>query len=97
MSHEYRDRIYIRKDIILKLAEYGELNQTSLLSYCGLNLVKHKDILDDMEAKGIIVRTEEPWGNKKIIKYKVSEKGKEFCRMILDPYEEMFPRRDPKK
>ena len=97
MSHEYRDRIYIRKDIILKLSEYGELNQTSLLSYCGLNLVKHKDILDDMEAKGIIVRTEEPWGNKKIIKYKVSEKGKEFCRLILDPYEEMFPRRDSKK
>lgn len=97
MSHEYRDRIYIRKDIILKLAEYGELNQTSLLSYCGLNLVKHKDILDDMEAKGIIVKTEEPWGNKKIIKYKVSEKGKEFCRLILEPYEEMFPRRDSKK
>ena len=97
MSHEYRDRIYIRKDIIVKLAEYGELNQTSLLSYCGLNLVKHKDILDDMESKGIIIRTEEPWGNKKIIKYRVSEKGKEFCRMILDPYEEMFPRRDSKK
>ena len=97
MSHEYRDRIYIRKDIILKLAEYGELNQTALLSYCGLNLVKHKDILDDMEAKGIIIRTEEPWGNKKIIKYRVSEKGKEFCRMILDPYDEMFPRKDSKK
>jgi predicted transcriptional regulator len=97
LSHEYRDRIYIRKDIILKLAEYGELNQTSLLSYCGLNLVKHKDILDDMESKGIIIRTEEPWGNKKIIKYKVSEKGKEFCRMILDPYEEMFPRKDSRK
>ena len=97
LSHEYRDRIYIRKDIILKLAEYGELNQTSLLSYCGLNLVKHKDILGDMEAKGIIIRTEEPWGNKKIIKYRVSEKGKEFCRMILDPYDEMFPRREPKK
>jgi DNA-binding PadR family transcriptional regulator len=50
-----------------------------------------------MEAKGIILKTEEPWGNKKIIKYKVSEKGKEFCRLILEPYEEMFPRRDSKK
>src|SRR5437588_5813111 len=97
LSHEYRDGIYIRKDIILKLTEYGELNQTSLLSYCGLNLVKHKDILDDMEAKGIIKKTEEPWGNKKIIKYSVTEKGKEFCRLILDPYEEMFPRRVLKK
>jgi predicted transcriptional regulator len=85
--------VYIRKDIILKLTEYGELNQTSLLSYCGLNLVKHKDILDDMEAKGIIKKTEEPWGNKRIIKYSVTEKGREFCRLILDPYEEMFPRR----
>lgn len=93
MSHEYRDRVYIRKDIILKLTEYGELNQTSLLSYCGLNLVKHKDILDDMEAKDIIKKTEEPWGNKRIIKYSVTEKGREFCRLILDPYEEMFPRR----
>jgi predicted transcriptional regulator len=86
--------VYIRKDIILKLTEYGELNQTSLLSYCGLNLVKHKDILDDMESKEIIRRTEEPWGNKKIIKYSVTEKGRQFCRQILDPYEEMFPRRD---
>ncbi len=94
MSHEYRDRIYIRKDIILKLTEYGELNQTSLLSYCGLNLIKHKDILDDMEAKGIIKRVEEPWGNKKVIKYSVTEKGKEFCSNILGPYEDMFPRRE---
>ncbi|MGH9992961.1 MAG: winged helix-turn-helix domain-containing protein [Nitrososphaera sp.] len=96
-SHEYRDRIYIRKDIILKLTEYGELNQTSLLSYCGLNLVKHKEILDDMEAKEILQRTEEPWGNKKIIKYRVTEKGRQFSRQILDPYEEMFPRKELKK
>ena len=96
-SHEYRDRIFIRKDIILKLAEYGELNQTSLLSYCGLNLVKHKDILDDMEAKGIITKAEEPWGNKRIIKYRVTEKGRQFCRLILEPYEEMFPRKEATK
>ena len=95
-SHEYRDRVYIRKDIILKLTEYGELNQTSLLSFCGLNLVKHKDILDDMQTKGIIKKTEEPWGNKKIIKYSVTEKGRQFCRQILEPYEEMFPRKDAK-
>lgn len=94
MSHEYRDRVYIRKDILLKLTEYGELNQTSLLSYCGLNLVKHKDILHDMEQKGFIGRIEQPWGNKKIIKYHASEKGKEFCKRILEPYEEMFPRKE---
>ena len=68
--------------------------QTSLLSYCGLNLVKRKDILHDMEQKGFIGRIEQPWGNKKIIKYHASEKDKEFCKRILEPYEEMFPRKE---
>ena len=75
MVHEYRDRVYIRKDVILKLSEYGELNQTKLMSYCGLNNVKHRAIIDDMVGKGLIVRFEEPWGNKTIIKYQIhSEK-----------------------
>jgi len=43
-----------------------------------------------MEQKGFIRRVEEPWGNKKIIKYNITEKGKEFCKRILEPYEEMF-------
>ena len=94
MRHEYRDRTYIRKDIILTLTEHGELTQTQLLSYCGLNMVKHKEILDDMEKKNIISKFEEKWGSKTITKYKVTEKGKDFCRMILDPYEEMFPRKE---
>ena len=74
------------------LSEYGELNQTKLLSYCGLNIVKHKEILDDMLEKGLIERNEEPWGKKTIIKYKVSPKGHECCKLILEPHEEMFPR-----
>jgi hypothetical protein len=37
MVHEYRDRIFIRKDILLKLYEYDKLNQSKLMSYCGLN------------------------------------------------------------
>ena len=49
-SHEYRDRVYIRKDIILKLTEYGQLNQISLLSYCG------QDILDGILTKGTVCR-----------------------------------------
>ncbi len=93
MSHEYRTRIYIVKDIILKLTEYGELNQSTLLSYCGLNLVKHKSILDSLSEKDIIKRIETRWGNKKIVKYSVTEKGRQFCKRILDPYEEMFPRK----
>ena len=80
MVHEYRDRIYIRKDVILKLSEYGELNQSKLISYCGLNNVKHKPIIDEMVEKELITRFEEPWGDKKIIKYKVSEKGAQFFR-----------------
>ena len=76
------------------LSEYGELNQTKLLSYSGLNIAKHKEILDDMEQKGLIQRKEEAWGKKTIIKYKVSPKGHEFCKLILEPYEEMFPRAD---
>lgn len=91
-AREYRDRIYIRKDIILKLAQYGSLNQTALLSYCGLNLLKHKEILDEMEQRGLIFRTEGAWGTKKVIKYSVTARGREFCDRILEPYEAMFPR-----
>ena len=94
MVHEYRERVYIRKDIILKLYEYGELNQSKLLSYCGLNSVRHKGILDEMVNGELITRTQESWGNKTIIKYKVSEKGKTILKELLEPYEELFPRSD---
>jgi predicted transcriptional regulator len=72
LVHEYRDRIYIRKDVLLKLYEYGELNQSKLMSYCGLNNVKHREIIEEMVRKEIILRTEEAWGNKIIIKYRAS-------------------------
>ena len=84
MVHEYRDRIYIRKDILLKLYEYGNLNQTKLMSYCGLNNVKHKEILDDMAKKELINKMEEAWGSKTIIKYKISEKGMEILKEVLE-------------
>jgi hypothetical protein len=42
--------------------------------------------------KDLIVRFEEPWGNKTIIKYKVSEKGRAIFQEILEPYEALFPR-----
>lgn len=92
MVHEHRERIHLRKDILLKLSEHGELNQSRLMSYCGLNNVKHKVLLDEMVEKGLILRIEEPWGAKRIIKYKVSDKGRELVRMILQPYETLFPR-----
>lgn len=96
LVHEYRDRIYIRKDIMLKLSEYGELNQSKLMSYCGLNNVKHKEILDDMVQKQLIERFEEAWGNKTIIKYRMAERGRMILREVLEPYESLFPRGEDK-
>jgi predicted transcriptional regulator len=97
MVHEYRDRIFIRKDILLKLYEYGNLNQTKLMSYCGLNNVKHKELLEDMVKKGLIYKVEEAWGTKAIINYKISEKGKEILKEVLEPYESLFPRSEPEE
>lgn len=89
----YRDRIYIVKDIILKLVEYGELNQTALVSFCGLNLKKHKLILDELEENGLVNRSETIAGKRSITIYRPTQKGIEFCKDILEPYERMFPRR----
>src|SRR5918994_7514126 len=97
MVHEYRDRIYIRKDILLKLYEYGDLNQTKLMSYCGLNNVKYKEIVDDMVKKEMINKSEKAWGSKTIINYKISEKGREILKEVLEPYELLFPRNEPQK
>jgi predicted transcriptional regulator len=89
----YRDRIYIVKDVILKLVEYGELNQTALVSFCGLNLKKHKSILEDIEDNDLIERREVALGKRTITMYRPTQKGVAFCRDILEPYEKMFPRR----
>ena len=89
----YRDRIYMVKDVILKLVEYGELNQTALVSFCGLNLKKHKSILEDIEENELIERREVSIGKRTVTIYRPTQKGVAFCRDILDPYEKMFPRR----
>jgi predicted transcriptional regulator len=89
----YRDRIYIIQDIILKLAEYGELNQTALISFTGLNLKKHRCVLDELEVNGLIQKSESPFGKRVVLVYKPTQKGIEFCRSILEPYERMFPRK----
>ncbi|MDW0314259.1 MAG: hypothetical protein QN716_02685 [Nitrososphaeraceae archaeon] len=87
----------MRKDILLKLYDYDELNQSKLMSYCGLNNVKHKDILEDMVKKDMINKSEEAWGSKIIIKYRISEKGRQILREILGPYESLFPRNEPER
>jgi predicted transcriptional regulator len=88
----YRDKIYIIKDVILKLVEYGELNQTALVSFCGLNMTKHKPLIEDLEAKQLIIKSQVTVGKRAITLYKPSPRGLEFCKSILEPYEIMFPR-----
>lgn len=89
---KYRDRIYIVKDIILTLSEYGQLNQTSLFSFCGLNISKHKGILDSLEENEMIQSEEIMEGKRKITLFKATQKGMNFCREIIEPYEKLFPR-----
>jgi predicted transcriptional regulator len=77
---------------MMKLVEYGELNQTALVSFCGLNLKKHRTIFEKMELNGFISKGEIPLGKRVVTVYKPTEKGLDFCRSILEPYEKMFPR-----
>ena len=67
------------------------------MSYCGLNNVKHKELLEDMVKKGLIYKVEEAWGTKAIINYKISEKGREILKEVLEPYESLFPRSGPEE
>lgn len=96
-SKRYRDRIYIIKDIILTLSEYGELNQTTLLSFCGLNLTKHKKILDDLQKNELIEKNEISEGKRNITIFKPTKKGMDFCHEIIQPYEDLFPRNEKTK
>ena len=93
-QRSYRERIYIVKDIILKLVQYGELNQTALISCCGLNFKKHSPILGKLETKGLISKDQIEVGKRTVTAYKPTQKGVEFSRHILEPYEIMFPRSD---
>ena len=79
----------------MALYEYGELSQSHLMRICGLNNVKHKEILDDMVEKEFLERREDIQGNKTVLKYKISQKGLNILNMILEPYEELFPRKYP--
>ena len=93
----YRDRVYIIQDIILKLAEYGELHPTALISFSGLNLKKHRCILDELEVNGLIQKSESQFGKRIVTVYKPTQKGIEFSRSILEPYERIFPRKEKKE
>jgi predicted transcriptional regulator len=76
----------------MKLVEYGQLNQTALVSFCGLNLKKHRSIFDKMELNGLIIKTEKCLGKRTVTVYGATRKGLEFCRTVIEPYEKLFPR-----
>jgi hypothetical protein len=40
--------------------------------------VKHEEVVNDVVGKGIMSKIERPWGNKTLIKHKISEKGREI-------------------
>jgi len=63
-----------------------------LVSFCGLNMTKHKPLIEDLETKQLITRSQILVGKRAITIYKPSSKGIEFCKSILEPYEIMFPR-----
>lgn len=85
--------MYLIIDILTKLIEYGEINQSSILLYCRLNLTKHKEIFDELEQNNFIEKTQKFIGKKQIIYYKITPEGLEFYSKILGPYEKFFPRK----
>jgi len=89
----YRERVYIIKDILILLGNVGELSLTNLLSYCGLNYLKHKSLIDELEEKGLIEKRVEERGKRKVTVYRITNRGLRFCYKVLEPYEEMFPRK----
>jgi predicted transcriptional regulator len=88
----YRDKVYIVSDIILNLIEYGKMNQTAIATFCGLNITKHRSILDKMEHNGLIERTKHALGKRSITIYQSIPRGVELCKNILAPNKKMFPR-----
>ncbi|KEQ56843.1 hypothetical protein AAA799E16_01448 [Marine Group I thaumarchaeote SCGC AAA799-E16] len=64
-----------------------------MFSFCGLNISKHKSILDNLEKNELIQRIENSEGRRTITIFKVTEKGMDFCHEILNPYEKLFPRK----
>ena len=63
-----------------------------MFSFCGLNISKHKQIIDNLEKNEMIERLEKVEGKRTITIFKVTPKGMEFCHEILEPYEKLFPR-----
>jgi hypothetical protein len=83
-SPSYCERGYVVRDIILKLMEYGEVNQIFLISFCGLNINKHISLLETMEDNQLITRTYKSLGKGSVAIYKCAPKVYEFS--VLQRY-----------
>ncbi|MGI9566516.1 MAG: hypothetical protein ACR2LL_05825 [Nitrosopumilus sp.] len=68
------------------------MNQSRLLSSCGLNNAKHKEILEDMAEKGFLESKIEQGKNQSVLKYRISEKGIKILNEVFERYEMLFPR-----
>ena len=68
------------------------MNLSRILSTCGLNNAKHKEILEDMAEKEFLESRTEQEKNQSVIKYRISEKGIEILKEVFERYELLFPR-----
>ena len=68
------------------------MNLSRILSTCGLNNAKHKEILEDMVEKGFLESRTEQEKNQSVVKYRISEKGIEILKEVFERYELLFPR-----
>jgi predicted transcriptional regulator len=79
-SKTHRDKSYIIKDLISALVKSGEINQTLLATFCGINITKHRKILVDLETNELISKHEE-----KISKEEYLKRKKEFLDIEYSP------------
>ena len=87
----YRDVNNIVRDIILTLIKNGGMNQTKLLSLCGLNLKTHRTILDSLVKNHLIEVNLDHYGRREVTVYTATLQGVEFYKSVLMPFEEAFP------
>jgi predicted transcriptional regulator len=79
----------------MKLVEHNGLTHT-LLSFCGLNLKKHRSILDELESNEFIRKHGLPYGKRSIFVYKATPKGLEFAQPFWNLTKLYFLERGPR-
>jgi len=85
-----RNRFDLMKATILALREHGELSITQLVRFCGLNYALHRPLLDELVSIEVITRREKNTEKKTFAFYKLSPKGIEFCKKVLEGHDDVF-------